>query len=96
MTHKESEDFCFWVSQLEGMIKGYVRMIDLVNLKNNMEERMGHMEEGMGHKKEIMGHRKEIMGHVGHKIEENMQRLVKLIQNIEIKLPKGDDVDHGT
>jgi hypothetical protein len=44
------------------------------------------MEESMGHMEE----------RIGHKMEANMQRLVKLLQNLEEKLPYGDDVDRGT
>ena len=43
LTYDESEDLYFMVSKLEDLIKGYVRMIDLVNL----EERTRHMENNM-------------------------------------------------
>ena len=33
---------------------------------------------------------------IGHKIEENMQRIVNLIQNLRENLPKGEDIDQGT
>ena len=41
---------------------------------------------------EVMVHMEE---RIGHKIEENMQRHVKLIQNLEEKFPKGDNVAQG-
>ena len=50
LTNNESEYLSFRVSKLEYLIKGSMRMIDLVNVENNMEERMGHMESNM------MGH----------------------------------------
>lgn len=61
------------------MIKGFVRMIDLVNL----EERMGHMiEERMGHMESKMEHMdNKIEERMGH-IDNNMERIVKLIQNL--------------
>ena len=42
---------------------------------------------------EVMVHMEE---RIGHKIEENMQRHVKLIQNLEEKFPKCDCLDQGT
>ena len=45
-------------------------MIDLFNLEERMRK---NTKEGIGHMEE----------RIGHKIEENMQRLVKLIQNLE-------------
>ena len=40
MTHEESEDISFWVSQLEGLVKGFVRKDDLDNLKIYLEKSM--------------------------------------------------------
>jgi hypothetical protein len=40
MTHVESEDMSFWVSQLEGLVKGFVRKVDSKNLKRDLEKSM--------------------------------------------------------
>ena len=62
-THEENEDLSFRVSQLEDMIKGYVRMVDLFNLEERMEKRMGHMENNMEHRDTKM---EERIGHYWH------------------------------
>ena len=78
MTYDESENLYFWVSKLEYLIKGSMRMVNLINLEINMEERMGHRENKV------------------QLIDNNIERIVKLIQNLEEKLPKVDDVARGT
>ena len=45
LTYDESEDLYFRVSKLEFMIKGYVKMIDLPNLEENIMGDMDNMME---------------------------------------------------
>ena len=40
MTHEESEDMSFRVSQLERLVKGFVEKEDLENLKRDFEKSM--------------------------------------------------------
>ena len=80
MTHKESENLSFRVSQLKVLIKGSMRMLDLANLE--FKKRLGWVEIKMD----------KIMGH----IDKNMERIANLIQNMEGKIPKGDDVGQGS
>lgn len=60
MTHEESEDLSFHVSQLEEFIKGSMRMLDLDNLHIEFWKRMGQVEmkieENGINIEEIMGH----------------------------------------
>ena len=96
----ESEDLYFWMSKLEELVEGFLKEGDLDDLKgelmNELEKRMEgivktlylfklkeSMEQSMGNMKESM---KE-------SIDENMQRIVMLIQNAEEKIPK--DIDMG-
>lgn len=86
MTHEESEYMSFWVSQLEGLVKGFVSKRDLEksmdDLKGDLDKRIKgsmttlnlfNLEERLENKLE------ECMGHMGHKMEKNMQSLVMLI-----------------
>ena len=54
LTFDESEAQSISMSKLKNMIKETMRMVDLVNLENKMEENMGHMESN------IMGKMKNI------------------------------------
>ena len=56
-----------------------MRTIDLLNLENNMEEIMGNIESNK-------------MGHMDNNMEENMEKISKLIKNTKENLPKCDDV----
>ena len=40
MTHDESEDMFFQVSQLQGLVKGFVIKVELDNLKRDLEKSM--------------------------------------------------------
>lgn len=80
MTYDESEDLSYRVSKLEDLIRG--SNMRMIDLVN-LEERMGHMVE-------------ERIGKLENKMEENMARIFKLIQNPEDKLPKDDVVAQGT
>ena len=74
----------FLVSKLEELIKVHVRMVHLANLQ-------GELEKGMeGYLK--MVEFEERMWHLEIKMGENMERIIKLIQKPEEKLPKGDDM----
>ena len=97
ITHEESEHLSFQVSQLEDLIKGFVRTIDLFNLEERMEKRMGHVYNKMEHMDTKMDERMEHMDakidermrHMDTKVEERMgqmennmvERIVNLIKN---------------
>jgi hypothetical protein len=46
-TYEASEDLSFQVSKLEDLIKGSVRMIDLVNLEKSIIHMENNMEKNM-------------------------------------------------
>ena len=105
MTYDESEDMYFRMSQVESSVKGFVSKGDLeksvYNLRKDLEKGLvGFMKTTYLDNLHI--HIEERMEDNGIKIEEwmgnmedNIERIVKLLQNTEEKLPKGDDVGQG-
>ena len=81
------------------MVKGFLKKGDLDDLKgklmNELEKRMeGTMKIlDLFKLKESM---EQTMGNMKESIDENMQRLVMLIQNAEEKIPKEIDMGQGS
>ena len=87
MTHEESVDLSFWVSKLEELIKGF--KVELDDLKKGFV-RIVYL---FNLQKIMENNMEESMGHMKNNM---MERIVKLIQNLEEKFPKGDDVAKGS
>ena len=86
MTYEESEDMSFQLSWVESLVKELVSKGDLEKSMNNLKGDLKKLEEMIENKMENT---------VGHMEDNIVERIVKLIQNTEEKLPKGDDVDQG-
>ena len=91
----ESEDLLFRTSKLEELVKGFLKKGDLDDLKgelmDELEKRMEGIVKTLGSFK-----LKESMGNMKESIDENMQRLVMLIQNEKENIPIGIDMGHGS
>ena len=83
LTYEESDDLSFQTSKLEELVKGFVRKVDLDDLKGELEK----MIEGFVRMVDLVNFE--------NKMEENMERIAKLVQKSEGKVPKGDDVARG-
>ena len=94
--------YIFHVSKLEGLVKGFVRKVYLENLNIDLDKSMEgsvktldlanlhiQMEENGIKIEERMRHIENTMGHMEDSI---VKRIVKLLQNLEGNIPKGDDV----
>jgi predicted RNA-binding protein len=92
MIHKESEDISFWVSQLEDLVKGFVRRVDLENLKKELEKQM----EGLVKTLDLDNLKIQIEETMGHMKDDIVKIIVKLLPNSKENLPKGDDVGQET
>ena len=86
MTYDESEDMSFRLSRVKSLVKGFVSKGDLEKNMNNLKGDLRTLEEMMETKMENI---------VGHMEDNIVERIVKLLQNTEENLPKGDDVDQG-
>ena len=64
--------------ELEKRMEGTMKTLDLFKLKESMEQSMGNVKESMRNMKES--------------IDENMQKIVMLIQNVEEKICKDIDM----
>ena len=84
MAYEESEDMYFWFSWVESLVKGFVSKGDLEKSMNNLKGDLKILEKMMENKME------NTVGHMEYNI---VERIVKLLQNTEEKLPKGDDVN---
>lgn len=99
MSIAESEDLSFRMSKLEEFVKGFLKKGDLDDLKgelmNELEKRMEGIVKTLDlfKLKKIMG---QSMGNMKESMDENMQRLVMLIQNEEEKILKHIDMGQGS
>ena len=78
LIHAESEGMSFRMSQLEKNFKGVVKTLDLYNMEKKLETNMGDIENKLEESMETnMGNMEKKM----EKLEENMERIVNLIQH---------------
>ena len=86
---------------MENLVKGFVSKGGLEKSMNSLKGDLRTLEEMMENKmentvvtlEEMM--EKKMENIVRHRKDNIVERIVKLLQNIEEKLPKGDDVDQG-
>ena len=84
MTHEVSEYISFWVSQLEGLVKGFSRKVDLDNLRTNLEKSMEGSVTTLD-----MDNLEIQMEENGINMEERMMEIISnLIQILEGKICK--------
>lgn len=90
MTHEESEDTSFRASQLEGLLKGFLKKVDLENLKIDLKKSM----EGSVKTLDLANLQTQMDERMGH-MEDNIERNVNLWQHQDENIPKEDYVGQG-
>ena len=94
MTFDESEDMSFWLSRMEGLVKGLVSKGELdqsiSKLRGDLEKNM----QGSVKTRDLANLQTQLEERMGH-MEDNIGRIVELIQHQDGKIPKEEELEPG-
>ena len=88
MTYEESEYMSFHLSKLEGLVKGFVSKGGLEKILNNLRGDLEKSREGTIKKLDLINLEERIEEKVGHMKDDILERIVKILQNLDDQLPK--------
>ena len=95
MTYEESEDMSFRLSKVESLVKGFASKGDLDQSINKLRGDLEKNMQGSVKTSDLDNLHTQIEERMGP-MEDNIGRVVKLLQFQSEKIPKEEEVDQGT